>query len=472
MVLATRWFFIRMFQGHGKRLKIAALILGIVSSVLCAFDLFGDAHSSWSLSHGHMQLSEEIHRSDKGTATRTFPGDLRFRHGVEVGSPVEGVKHPKWAVCTTKGTPTQAILDFVKQEVDWAIVIVGEEDSPHFPVTGKNTFYLGAAEQRALGQEHKEIFRLLPSKHSGRKNVGYLYAIMHGAALIWDFEDDNYLKGGVFPDVPAAATIKEVVFDDDCPAFNPLPLVLGAAEATAMWPRGYPLTLIKSSCEHKVTVGDVSRIGVFQSLADSVPDIDSVCWLTHDTPIKKGEQTDESTYALPKGTLSPYNAMSTLVTKPAFWSLLLPISVHSSVSDIWRSYIAQRLLWDAGLQIAFTPPLVDRNPLHHDYVVGIEEERPFISKSLKLLKYLHAWKGQSPALAGRFEELMVGLYENGFIDLNDVYLAQEWIAVLGRVGYELPPVSGEGVVPAMPPQSHRSCPTTTRVLVTGKSTSD
>ena len=28
----------------------------------------------------------------------------------------------------------------------------------------------------------------------GRKNIGYLYAIANGAAVIWDFDDDNILK--------------------------------------------------------------------------------------------------------------------------------------------------------------------------------------------------------------------------------------------------------------------------------------
>ena len=34
----------------------------------------------------------------------------------------------------------------------------------------------------------------LPWNHFGRKNVGFLYAILHGAEIIWDFDDDNLLK--------------------------------------------------------------------------------------------------------------------------------------------------------------------------------------------------------------------------------------------------------------------------------------
>ena len=33
--------------------------------------------------------------------------------------------------------------------------------------------------------------------------------------------------------------------------------------------------------------------------------------------------------------------------KEAFWGLLLPVTVHGRVSDIWRAYLTQKLLWDA-----------------------------------------------------------------------------------------------------------------------------
>ena len=34
----------------------------------------------------------------------------------------------------------------------------------------------------------------LPWNSFGRKNVGYLFAIARGAQIIFDFDDDNFLK--------------------------------------------------------------------------------------------------------------------------------------------------------------------------------------------------------------------------------------------------------------------------------------
>lgn len=43
---------------------------------------------------------------------------------------------------------------------------------------------------------------------------------------------------------------------------------------------------------------------------------------------------------LPAGLFAPYNAQATLHMHSALWTLLLPVTVHGRVSDIWRSYCA------------------------------------------------------------------------------------------------------------------------------------
>ena len=48
-----------------------------------------------------------------------------------------------------------------------------------------------------------EFVDSLPWNSFGRKNVGYLFAIARGAKVIWDFDDDNFLKfwiDGASPD--------------------------------------------------------------------------------------------------------------------------------------------------------------------------------------------------------------------------------------------------------------------------------
>ena len=46
------------------------------------------------------------------------------------------------------------------------------------------------------------------------------------------------------------------------------------------------------------------------------------------------------------------------VRRAALWALLLPAHMAPRVSDIWRGYWAQRLVWEVGGVAAFFPPRV------------------------------------------------------------------------------------------------------------------
>jgi hypothetical protein len=60
---------------------------------------------------------------------------------------------------------------------NWNVVVVGDTKTPSdWALEG--AVYLGLEEQAALGYQ---IHKLLPLRHYARKNIGYLYAIQHGA---------------------------------------------------------------------------------------------------------------------------------------------------------------------------------------------------------------------------------------------------------------------------------------------------
>ena len=74
---------------------------------------------------------------------------------------------------------------------------------------------------------------VLPWNHFGRKNIGYIYAIHHGAQIIWDFDDDNILltKHHMFELSPGASSIQKKIESNSTiqiPLANPLFAVLEA----------------------------------------------------------------------------------------------------------------------------------------------------------------------------------------------------------------------------------------------------
>ena len=124
---------------------------------------------------------------------------------------------------------------------------------------------------------------------------------------------------------------------------------------------------------------------------------------------------------IPTGVLTPYNAQATLHMKVGFFALLLPIAVDERVSDIWRSYFAQRLFWDTGLKVGFmTRPLVVQDQNQQNHLGDLEAERDLHMKSGQLVEFLGSWRGNGETLVERMEELWIALYEHHCIELHDV----------------------------------------------------
>jgi len=145
--------------------------------------------------------------------------------------------------------------------------------------------------------------------------------------------------------------------------------------------------------------------------------------------------------SLRKGTMMPYNAQATLHAHRALWSLLLPCTVHGRVTDIWRSYFAQRLLWDIGLRIAFTTPWVTQYRNAHNYLADFNSEIPLYQQAGALVSALLEWQPRARSIPGRLEELYILMYEMAILGHNDVLLVQAWISDMLRLGYAFPALS-------------------------------
>ena len=119
--------------------------------------------------------------------------------------------------------------------------------------------------------------------------------------------------------------------------------------------------------------------------------------------------------------------------------MFLPISVPGRVSDIWRSYIAQRLLWDAGKYIAFTKPMVIQKRTTHNFMRDFDAEQDLYYKSGAFINFLAKWDGSHlPSMPERMELLYIDLFERNYIELSDVLAVQAWLTTLIEEGYDFP----------------------------------
>ena len=149
------------------------------------------------------------------------------------------------------------------------------------------------------------------------------------------------------------------------------------------WPRGFPLDQIvnKTTFDPNVLkdLPDKDNFYVHQSLANHDPDYDAIYRLTRPLPVTFSEGDP---VGLPVGTMCPYNAQATLHFAKAFWGMLLPVTIHGRVSDIWRSYITQRILWDIGGRIVFRRPWVIQYRNAHNYLADFDSEYDLYRKVL------------------------------------------------------------------------------------------
>ena len=302
----------------------------------------------------------------------------------------------------------------------------------------EGVIYLTVERQRAL---HFRIMEHLPWRHFGRKNVGFLYAIANGAKIIYDTDDDNRLKEAVIPTL-GAVDVAWPELKTSQPLWNPYPSF--RPSCGHIWPRGFPLDHVQAveTFNESSRVARLSRPpAVQQFLADEDPDVDAIFRLTRPLPCSFNGQKPggPEAMAIPPGRFTPYNAQATVHLYDAFWGLLLPVTVHGRVSDIWRAYLTQKLLWDVGQVVTFLPAYVIHDRVAHDYLKDFQSESDLQLKSPALVQFLSQWSSKSPTLLERFEELWVELYVRGFVELGDVKLAQAWIQDLLAVGYVFPP---------------------------------
>ena len=176
----------------------------------------------------------------------------------------------------------------------------------------------------------------------------------------------------------------------------------------------------------------MARVGVVQALANHDPDVDGIYRLTQRLPLSFADKRRLS--VLPIGTLAPYNAQATLVARDAFWALLLPASVHGRVSDIWRSLLFQRIMWHAGLRLAFASPFVNQFRNAHDYLADFNSELPLYTQAGELARFLLAWETMATTVPALVEDLMIAAYETGLLEGSDVTLAQAWLRDLAALG--------------------------------------
>ncbi len=239
--------------------------------------------------------------------------------------------------------------------------LIGDTKSP-------KDFYLPGCEYWSIERQQHLPFtlnKMLPIKNYARKNLGYLLAMQAGCELIYETDDDNY-------PIDAFYHHKKLSHDVFVLKNQGWVNIYKYFSNANIWPRGYPLRYIKSPT---VPLNLLSKEHVIcpiqQGLADDNPDVDAIYRLVNPLPIKFDGKEE---VALSAYSWCPFNTQNTTFFKVAFPLMYLPSTCNFRQTDIWRSFIAQRIFWENNWSILFTPPTVFQDRNEHDLLVDFSDE--------------------------------------------------------------------------------------------------
>ena len=385
---------------------------------------------------------------------------------VEHNRPNRSLRCDRWAVVAP--ADSRWVSGAVRRQArlqDWCMVIVFDKEPA---VTYDPEWYQGRGNKAVVYLTRDDVqildelstLKALPWSELVRKLIGYIYAIARGATVIWEFDDDNMLKFWIPGAAPPGAPSLEASIPKtesikvrepqghSWPTYNPHPAL--HPPSLPSWPRGLPLDdAMSEECsrgELKDSELKSSSLAVLHSLSDRQPDADNILQGTMPFPFFFKRTTETTPLLVPPSTFSPYNAKSTLHLQPGFWAMYLPLKVDNRLSDVWRSYIAQRLFWEAGLRVGITarPLVVQDHDLHFTTELAQLELRAS-NQTKQLISFLCTWRGKANTFVKRVEELWRELSNQKFIDVADVEMLQLWLQSLVAIGYNFPKLTNVGV---------------------------
>lgn len=301
-------------------------------------------------------------------------------------------------------------------------IVVGDTKSP-------SEFYLPGCDFYSIDRQNSLEFTLaevLPVKHYARKNLGYLVAISKGAEIIIETDDDNLPLN---------------TFWEKRSRQNDAHLLTGKGwvnvykyfTETHIWPRGFALENIQDNLPALTSQLSID-CPIQQGLADDNPDVDAIFRLTLPLPVKFNEA---NSVALGDKTICPFNSQNTTWFKEAFMLMYLPSYCSFRMTDIWRSFVAQRIAWTCGWPILFTKSTVRQERNDHNLMSDFSDEVPGYTNNAGIVKSLTDLELRDGVenIPENMKLCYLALIDLGLVGKQELILLEAWLKDVGSIIY-------------------------------------
>jgi hypothetical protein len=163
-----------------------------------------------------------------------------------------------------------------------------------------------------------------------------------------------------------------------------------------------------------------------QGLADENPDVDAVYRLILPLPL---DFRSDRRVALAPGVWCPFNSQNTTWFRESFPLLYLPAYCSFRMTDIWRSFVAQRIGWECGWSLLFHEPTVYQKRNDHDLMRDFEDEVPGYLLNRKIARILEAAQLRSGVeqLSNNLLTCYERLVAENIFEPKELALVQAWV---------------------------------------------
>jgi len=321
-------------------------------------------------------------------------------------------------VLTTINKVTKNIINIENgcKKKNWELRIVGDKKTPKNFKLNYGIFY-SLSSQNKLGLNYTK--RSLVNSYA-RKNIAYLMSIKNGADIIIETDDDNYPLKNFFDDrflIQKFYQVKNRGWINIYDIFK--------RDKSLIWPRGLPLTEIIKKKKFRFKFKK-NKCYIQQGLCNLNPDVDAIFRLINSKINVKFKNNLK--IGISYNSITAFNSQNTTWFKEAFPLLYLPSTCTMRATDIWRSVIAQVILYNDRKDILFHSPNVfqKRNP--HILMKDFKDEIPVyldIESIYYSLKKIKLKKGHQNYLSN-LVKCYKHLCEEGFFEKKEMTLVNLW----------------------------------------------
>lgn len=329
----------------------------------------------------------------------------------------------KTALVVTSISAPNAVLEALAEGCRvqaWDFLVAGDTKSPaDFRLNGCRFLSIEAQQSgpHSLG-------RLCPTRSYTRKNIAYLEAIAAGARVIVETDDDNFPRPAFW--APRRRHVRCHPVESEA-WVN----VYSYFTQQFIYPRGLPLDHARDRPPTLAAAIDID-CPLQQGLADANPDVDAVYRMLFPLPFDFDSRVEP--VALLNAAWCPFNSQNTTFFEEVFPLLYLPAHCSFRMTDIWRSFVAQRILHHIGYPVLFHGATVwqERNDhsLHRDFCDEIPgyQHNDAMRDALMTLDF-----GGSTDIPRLMERCYETLMSRGWVGAQEEVLLRAWFADLAAL---------------------------------------